>query len=124
MGYINANLNPLGKIVGDCVIRSISAVTEKPWSDVFLDLSIEGIKQKDMPSSNAVWGSYLLSQGFQKRNIPSTCPHCYTVREFADDHPTGRYVIGTGTHAVAVIDGNYIDTWDSGDQIPAYYWEE
>ena len=25
-------------------------------------------------------------------------------------------------HVVAVIDGNYYDTWDSGDKIPIYYW--
>ena len=47
-----------------------------------------------------------------------------TVREFAKDHPEGKYILGTGTHAVAVIDGDYIDTWDSGDEVPIYYFQE
>lgn len=51
-------------------------------------------------------------------------PDCYNVKDFAQDHPKGRYVVGTGTHVIAVIDGNYYDTWDSGEEIPVYYWEK
>ena len=27
-----------------------------------------------------------------------------------------------GGHVVAVEDGNYYDIWDSGDEVPTYYW--
>lgn len=79
---------------------------------------------KDMPSSNAVWGEYLKRNGFTRHIIPDTCPSCYTVGAFCEDHPYGAYMLATGTHVVAVIDGNYIDTWDSGNEIPIYYWKK
>ena len=50
-------------------------------------------------------------------------PDCYTIEDFCADHPMGLYVLGTGTHVVTVVDGNYYDTWRSGDEIPQYYWE-
>ena len=31
-------------------------------------------------------------------------------------------IIGTGKHAVAIIDGNYYDSWDSGNEIPSFFW--
>ena len=40
------------------------------------------------------------------------------------DNPEGVYVVGLDSHVVAVIDGIYIDTWDSGNEIPIYYWKE
>lgn len=76
----------------------------------------------DMPSSNEVWSAYLKSEGYMKRIIPNTCPSCYTVRDFCRDHPEGRYLLATGTHVVAAIDGDYYDTWDSGNEIPIYYF--
>jgi len=78
----------------------------------------------DMPSSDSVWGTQLLHEGFKRTIIPNTCPYCYTIRDFCDEHPTGTYVLGTGTHAVAVIDGNYHDAWDSGDKVPLFYFRK
>lgn len=122
--YIKWNINPYGNRVGDCVIRAIGTVTGMSWDDVYDDLCLEGKRIKDMPSSNAVWGSYLKNNDFYRYAIPNTCPECYTVRDFCDDHPTGKYVLCTGTHAIAAINGNHYDTWDSGDEIVSYYWKE
>ena len=76
----------------------------------------------DMPSANAVWGSYLRKKGFVREIIPNTCPDCYTVEDFCRDNPKGTYILALSGHVVAVIDGKYYDTWDSGDEIPIYYW--
>ena len=54
--------------------------------------------------------------------IPSICPKCTTVDEFTKLYPKGTYIIGTGSHAVAVIDGDYYDSWNSGDQICTFFW--
>lgn len=78
----------------------------------------------DMPSSNAVWGAYLKSRGFKRYIIPNECPDCYTVKDFCKDHPKGHYILGTGTHVIAIIDGFYYDTWDSGELIPIFYWKK
>jgi hypothetical protein len=77
-----------------------------------------------MPSENPVWDAYLRSKGFQREVIPNTCPDCYTVKDFCNDHKSGIYVLGTGNHVVAVVDGNYIDDWDSGNEVPLFVWSK
>lgn len=117
------NPNPTGKRVGDCVIRGISKVTGQTWGETYMDICMTGYQMSDMPSSNAVWASYLHSKGFERHTIPDTCPDCYTVTDFCEEHPEGIYILGTGTHVVAVEDGDYYDAWDSGCETPIYYWE-
>lgn len=116
------NPNPAGKRANDCTIRAITKATGQTWPDVYVGMFIKGYEMKDMPASNAVWSAYLIDRGFIREAIPNTCPDCYTVKDFADDHTEGVYVLGTGSHAIAVIDGDYYDSWDSGDEIPIYYF--
>lgn len=122
--YQYKNRNPKGHYVGDCVVRALAEVLDESWEQVYTELCVQGFVMCDLPSSNHVWGAYLQSKGYERDIIPNTCPDCYTVADFAKDNPVGRYVLATGTHVIAVIDGNYIDTWDSGDEIPVYYWRE
>lgn len=124
MSFIFENPNPKKNLVGDCVIRGISILTDRPWEDIYLEIVSQGYFMYDMPSSNSVWGAYLKSQGYVRRAIPNSCPNCYSIVQFCNDHPRGRYLVATGTHVVAVIDGNYYDTWDSGNEIPVYYFEK
>lgn len=124
MSYVQYNVNPKRRLVGDCVIRAISTVLDQDWDTTYLDISLEGFMMKDMPSSNEVWMSYLRKRGFKRYIIPSTCPDCYTVSKFCRDNPHGTYLLATGTHVVAVINGNYFDTWDSGSEIPIFYFKK
>ena len=124
MAFIYFNPNPSKKLVGDCVIRAISKATGQHWKKVHHDLCLESSHMDDMPSSNAVWGTYLYKRGFRQYVIPDTCPNCYSVRRFCRDHPRGTYVLGTGDHAIAVKNGNYYDTGDSGDETVIYYWRK
>lgn len=78
----------------------------------------------DMPSGNSVWGAYLKQKGFRRYIIPDTCPDCYTVADFASDHPEGTYILALSDHVVAVKGGDYWDTWDSGNEVPIYYWKK
>lgn len=121
--YAMYNPNPIGKYVGDCVIRAICKVTNESWDKIYLDLCLKGLEMCDMPSSNAVWGEYLKEKGFEREVIPNTCPVCYTVAQFCTDHPHGKYIVCLSSHIVAVENGNYYDIWDSGNEIPQYYWE-
>ena len=121
--YVHFNPNPVDKLVGDCVIRAISKVTGLSWDEVYLSICMCGYDAKDMPSSNDVWGSFLLSKGFKRYLIPDTCPYCYTVKDFCNNHPDGVFLLATGSHVVAVEDGDYYDAWDSGNEIPMYYWK-
>lgn len=117
--YIKENLNPLRWQVGDCVVRAIAKVLNQTWNRTYIELCAVGLSRKDMPTSNAVWSEYLRDNGYTTCNAPYPD---YTVRQFADDHPAGRYVAATGTHAVAVVNGDFYDTWYSGDEIVTYYF--
>ena len=121
--YRYYNPNPSGRIAGDCVIRAISAALGESWQRVYVDLSVQGYYMSDWGNSDPVWGAYLRSRGFERRSLPNTCPACYTVGDFAADHPSGVYVLGTGSHAVAVIDGTVYDSFDSRNMIPTFYFE-
>lgn len=122
MAYINVNPNPKGSYVGDCVIRALCIAFNEPWNEVYVGVCIEGYLLCDMPSSNKVWGEYLKNRGYVRHMVPSDCPGCYSVRDFCSEFFKGTYILGTGTHVLTVIDGNYYDTWDSGDEQPIYYW--
>lgn len=116
------NPNPENNLVGDCTIRAISKALNQDWEQTYIDLCLQGFVMHDMPSSNNVWGKYLKSKGFVRGIIPNTCPDCYTIADFCDDNPQGIYLVTTGSHIVCVINGSYYDTWDSGSEVPIYYF--
>lgn len=122
--FVYYNPNPQNKLVGDCVIRAICKLTDREWEDVYLDIALQGFMMHDMPTANHVWGTYLKENHFVQSLLPNTCPDCYTVKDFCIDFPKGTYLLAIGNHVVAVQDGNYYDAWDSGDELPIFYWQK
>ena len=116
------NPNPNGSNIGDCVVRALSKALNQSWDETYLDLMELGFEIKDMPSSNYVWGIYLKRRGFRKTTIEDACPDCYTVKHFCFDYKYGTYVLATGSHVITVINGDYYDSWDSGNEIPIYFF--
>ena len=121
-GYAEYNANPAGNRVGDCTVRAISKALGQDWEETYTGLALQGFLLCDMPSANHVWGAYLRGKGFRRGIIPDECPDCYTVRDFCRDNPAGTYILAISGHVVAVENGTYYDTWDSGGEIPLYYW--
>jgi len=121
--YIYYNPNPKHKNTSDCVIRMLSKVYGITWEQAYVKLSGIVLQEFEMPSSNYIWEKFLLSNGFRKMLLPSTCPDCINISEFSSMYNIGTYIACTGTHVVAVVDGNYYDAWDSGDEIITYYFE-
>lgn len=133
--YIYHNENPLGLNVGDCVIRALSKALSYNWFMVHDELSFLSRKMYDMPSSNRVWKQYLRNLGYEEIIAQNTCPQCLTVESFAKSHPFGRYILSTcefskakdniivtASHVVALINGDWYDTWDSGGDVPLSYF--
>lgn len=122
--FIHFNPNPKGRYTGDCVVRAISLVTNSDWKDVYLALSMKGYELGDLPNANHVWVKVMIDLGWRPYFLIDDCPICKTVRDFCDIYPYGTYLLASGTHAVAVRNGNYYDAWDSGNVIPIYYFRK
>lgn len=118
------NPNPCGRAVGDCTVRAISKALGKPWNEVYSGITLDGYILCDMPSANHVWGAYLKRSGWRRHLIPDDLPDTYTIADFAADNPDGEYILALAGHVVAVCDGDWYDTWDSGGEIPIYYWKK
>lgn len=125
MAYIYFNPNPSKRInKGDCTVRAIAKALNISWDTAYIDLVMQGYLLKDMPSSNEVMNSYLRSKRFSKRTIPDLCPDCYSFEDFSNDYQDGTYVVGTGTHVAAIVDGVIYDAWNSSDCVPIYYYKK
>lgn len=112
MAYRYVNPNPLANHTGDCTVRAASIATGNTWDRTYDEMAELGRQMGVMPDKAPVWGAYLRRHGFKRAIIPNTCPDCYTVREFALEHPYGTYVLaidGNPGHVVA-INGEVIPT--------------
>ena len=118
------NNNPAGRHVGDCSVRALSVALNTDWETAYALAALNGYLMNDVISADSVWGSVLRQNGFFRHAIPNTCPDCYTIGDFAEEHPDGTYVVGTGTHVVTIRDGTVFDSWDSTQEIPQFYWHK
>lgn len=114
------NPNPCRCRVGDCTVRAICKATGQSWNRIYAALAAYGLSCKDMPSANHVWGKYLWDIGFRQYLIDEYWN--YTVEDFCRDHTQGTYILAIGDHVVCAVDGFYYDSWDSGREVPIYYW--
>lgn len=116
------NPNPKRLNVGDCTVRSICAATGMDWNTVHKALCDLSGDMADMPSADRVWWELLRQIGFKQKRMIDRCPECYTVSDFCRDHPRGIYILGPHEHAVCAINGDWLDSWDSGHTVPTYYF--
>ena len=120
--YVYKNPNPVARRVTDCAVRAVALALGKDWETTYLMIALRGMTMGDMMDINDVWGSVLRSSGFYKESLDATCPECYTVAEFCRDHPRGVFVLLTHKHVVTAIDGDWMDIFDSGDEVVESYW--
>lgn len=122
--FIFYNPNPKHIKVTDCTLRAISIVTHQDWDNTWLGVAAVSFEEKNMMDANEVWGKYMTNMGFTQYYLPYSHIDHYTVKDFCDEHPEGEYMLTTGSHVIAVVNGNYYDIWDSGEEIPISYWEK
>jgi hypothetical protein len=115
--WAQVNPNSNGMFVGDCVVRALAIALDKSWDKAYIELCIYGFIEGDMPSANHVWGKLLEDHGFVCEPIKGG-----RVKDIASQLKHGTFILATGAHVVTVIDGDYYDAWDSGDEIPTYIW--
>ena len=122
--WISYNANPQNNRVGDCTVRAISAALDKEWEQVYIELCIQGFLMHDLPNADYVWGEYLYKNGFRRNILPCDNGLCVTVEQFCKDNPEGIFLVCPKNHIVAIIDGKFLDTWNSGQEIINYYWKK
>ena len=116
--YYQPNKLDLKDEYGDCTIRALSKALNCTWLEAF-DKMIPICREYQTPNIFNVpskkRAELLSSLGFTYTGVSTkkgtTRP---TVDIFAKDHPNGTYIVNVANHEVAVVDGKYYDTWDSG----------
>ncbi|NCE63755.1 hypothetical protein D1159_03970 [Pseudoflavonifractor sp. 524-17] len=125
MSYSYYNPNPTGRSVGDCTVRALSKALGQTWEETYVGLALEGFIRGDLLNADSIWGPYLQRHGFRRHFIPDDGLGAYTVEDFVQDNPRGTFILSMpGRHVIAVEDGQYFDSWNSGKECPAYYWEK
>lgn len=123
--YYQPNKKDLKDNYGDCVIRALTKVLDKEWSDIFDELVPLARDMQCMPNSKPCYQSYLESKGFTYQGISNKKGvKRPTVKSFTKEHPEGEYILRVAHHIVAVKDGQYHDTWDSGHKSLYGYWSK
>lgn len=132
---VRYNANTRGTRTGDCSVRSISLAFNKDYREVKKLLNDCMRKSRGHAYNSARNLSYALLNELNvpRSNIVDIRSEGVTVAQFADQHPTGTYLIGChkkpnppaehifGEHLVTVINGKVFDTWDSRDYYVCKY---
>ena len=117
------NPNPIANDhAGDCAVRAIAKALDLTWEQAYIRLSLNGFLMAEIPNADLVWGAVLREAGLSREVVPNSCPNCYTVEDFCNDHPEGTFVVKSENHVATVVDGVLYDSWDSSRNIPYYYW--
>ena len=121
--YYQPNAKDLKDTYGDCVIRALTKAVGKEWLEVFEGLVPYARELQCMPNGKPCYERYLTEQGFVYYGISnSKGTKRPTVQSFAKDHKEGVYVLRVAHHLVAVSEGYFWDTWDSGNKSLYGYW--
>lgn len=116
--YYQPNKKDIKDKYGDCQVRALSKALDISWLEAF-DLTIPICREIQcytiFGASLEVKKENLAKLGFRYVGVSNKKgTKRPTVDSFAKEHPTGRYICKVAHHVVAVVDGKYYDTWDSG----------
>ena len=125
--YYQPNTKDIKDEFGDCQIRALSKALNCSWLEAF-DKAISICREEwvslifDAPVK--VRSRMLDKLGFDYHGISNKAGSKRpTVDSFAKDHPEGTYILAVAHHEVAVVNGKYYDTWDSGYNCVYGYFE-
>ena len=115
--FYRYNANPYGNNISDCVIRSISVLTNRNWHEVYDELS-DLAGDKGLLFSNVEF-----VEDYLDNRYPRECHYAKTVGEFAKERPYGRYAVTMNNHITAIINGTIIDTFNPSERIMRCAWK-
>lgn len=117
----NPNPNPKNSS-NDCTIRAYCAAENITWDEAYDIACVRGKGMTCMPNEGPAIKDILETEFGYTQHKLSKEEKKMTVAEFGVKHPEGTFVLITPSHAVTVIDGEYYDSWDSGEKkVKCYY---
>lgn len=111
------NPNPKSRNIGDCTLRSYCAAFGIDWDKSF---DIASKIAKENSSMIQYVAEKVLVEHFgctvDEEYKKTKAKDRITVNSFAMTHPYGTYVLHVRSHQVTVKNGEYWDSWDSGEK--------
>lgn len=111
------NANPMDRNISDCVIRSLSVLTDRPWRAVYDELT-------DLAGDiGTIFSRVEFVENYLDDRYLRECHYSKTVGEFAKEHPYGKYAVTMNGHITAIINGTIIDTFNPENRIMRCAWK-
>ena len=125
--YYQPNKKDLKDDYGDCVIRAICKAFDITWLEAF-EMTLPICRECQMLPSRILFADNVKVVEKHMKLINHKVSNKRgtkrpTVKSFAKEHKTGRYILRIANHVVAVVDGKYFDTWDCGEKSLYGYYE-
>ena len=116
--YYQPNKKDIKDKFGDCTIRALSKAWNCTWVEAF-DKMIPICREYQTCNifnvPIALRKEIFEKLGFTYSGVSNKKGNKRpTVESFAKDNPKGTYIANVANHVVAIVDGKYYDTWDSG----------
>ena len=123
--WIEYNPNPNHNTkANDCTIRAYCAAENLEWDDAYDIACRYGKDLAFMPNDGKAVTKVVEDEfGYVKHKLLKE-ERGMTVNEFAIKHNKGTYLVMVASHLVAVIDGEYYDSWDSGNKKVRNYFSK
>lgn len=126
--YYQPNKLDLKDKTGDCQVRAFSKALNLSWVEAF-DLTIPICRELQtytiFDSNHEKTVEAMKRLGFKYTGISvANGKKRPTVASFAREHKKGTYIVKVAHHVVSIVDGDYYDTWDSGDRSMYGYYEK
>lgn len=119
--WLAYNPNPQLNKTTDCTIRAYCAAEGIDWEIAYGIACDKGKELALMPNDDKTVHE-ILENYFGYEYVKLTKDEKCTVKEFAIDHTKGRFILNCTHHLVTVVDGEYWDSWDSGEKkVKGYY---
>ncbi len=123
--YKYYNPHPEAKNVTDCVVRAITIAVEGDYLEVRRNLNRIKKELKETSYKNGKFiHKYAKHNNWNKISFPAIkgVPRL-RGKDFVKQYPKGTYILNLARHVVAVVDGVYLDTWDSTEKMIYNAWE-
>ena len=106
----------------DCCIRALANAVGCDWLTAYDFLSANARRDYTIPNDGVRFRDWLKAGGAVWTNCPAVKgKKRLTALQFAEQHPTGRYIITIANHEIACVDGVMLDTCNFGSSAVVGY---